>query len=135
MKGFIVPDYWSSFWDIFWWCLTVFIFVAYLMALFSIIADLFGDRELSGLGKAVWLICLVLLPLLTALAYLIFRGEGMAERSARDQRAAQTAADDYIGSVAGGPAAEIAQAKDLLDSGAITDAEFATIKAGALSKV
>ena len=130
-----MPDYWSSFWDILWWCLTVFIFVAYLMALFSIIADLFGDRELSGLGKAVWLIGLVLLPLLTALAYLIFRGADMAERSVRAHRVAQTGAGDYVRSGAGGPAAEIAQAKELLDSGTITGDEFATIKAGALAKV
>ena len=130
-----MPDYWSSFWDIIWWCLTVFVFVAYLMALFSIIADLFSDRELSGLGKAVWLIGLVLLPLLTALAYLILRGGDMADRSARDQRAAQTGTRDYLRSGAVGPAAEIAQAKELLDSGAITEDEFATIKTGALAKV
>jgi hypothetical protein len=119
-----MPDYWSSFWDIIWWCLTVFVFVAYLMALFTIIADLFGDRELPGLGKAAWLIGLVLLPFLTAVAYLIFRGADMADRSARGPRRP----------VSVGPAAEIAQAKDLLDAGAITGDEFATIKAGALAR-
>lgn len=129
-----MPDYWSSFWDILWWCLTVFVFVAYLMALFSIIADLFGDRELSGAAKALWLICLLLLPLLTALAYVLLRGAGMAERSARHQQAARTATADHIHSAAGGPAAEIAQGKELLDSGVITEAEFATIKASALAR-
>jgi hypothetical protein len=129
-----VPDYWSSFWDILWWCLTVFVFVAYLMALFSIIADLFSDRELSGLGKAVWLIGLVILPLLTAVAYLIFRGADMAERSVRGQPVARTGVGEHARPMSGGPAAEIAQAKELLDSGAITGDEFATIKAGALAR-
>ena len=80
------------------------------------------------------MIFLIFLPFLTALAYLVFRGPGMAERSVAQHRAAQAAADDYIRSVAGGPAAEIAQAKELLDSGAITQSEFEAIKSSALSK-
>ncbi len=129
-----MPDFWSSIWDTIWWALTFFVFIAYLLALFSIISDLFRDRKLSGWAKAVWLVFLIFLPFLTALAYLVFRGPGMAERSVAQSQAAQAAADDYIRSVAGGPAAEIAQAKGLLDSGAITQSEFETIKASVLGK-
>jgi hypothetical protein len=129
-----MPDYWSSIWDTIWWALTFFVFIAYLLALFSIISDLFRDRAMSGWGKAVWLLFLIFLPFLTALAYLVFRGPGMAERSIAQSQAAQAAADDYIRSVAGGPAGEIAKAKELLDSGAITQSEFDSIKAAALAK-
>ena len=105
-----------------------------MLALFSIITDLFRDRKLSGVAKAIWLVFLIFLPFLTALAYLVFRGPGMAERSIGQQRAAQQAADDYIRSVAGGPAGEIAQAKSLLDSGAISQSEYDALKAKALAQ-
>ncbi|HMU35378.1 MAG TPA: PLDc N-terminal domain-containing protein [Marmoricola sp.] len=129
-----MPDFWSSIWDTVWWALTLFVFIAYLLALFSIITDLFRDRKLSGVAKAIWLVFLIFLPFLTALAYLVFRGPGMAERSIGQQRAAQQAADDYIRSVAGGPAGEIAQAKSLLDSGAISQSEYDALKAKALAQ-
>jgi hypothetical protein len=129
--------FWSSFLDILWWSLTVFVFVAYLMALFSIITDLFRDRALNGFAKAVWLLFLVFLPFLTALAYLIFRGKGMGERSAQQAAAAQNATEDYVRSLAGSaatPTDEIERAKRLLDAGAITDAEFASLKQAALGR-
>ncbi|WP_343996101.1 SHOCT domain-containing protein, partial [Nocardioides dubius] len=127
-----MPDYWSSIWDTIWWALTIFVFIAYLIALFSIISDLFRDRELGGVAKAIWLVCLVFLPFLTALAYLIFRGSGMAERTVRQQRAAQSAFDEYVRTVSGGPASEISSAKELLDQGAISQAEFDQIKQAVL---
>lgn len=129
-------SFWSAIWDIFWWFLTAFVFIAYLMALFAIITDLFRDRNLGGVAKAVWLIFLMFLPFVTALAYLIFRGAGMSERSTARANEARSAADEYIRSVAesGGPTAEIARAKSLLDSGAITASEFETLKAAALRK-
>lgn len=124
-----------AIWNVIWWFFTVFVFVAYLMALFSIITDLFRDRELSGIVKAVWLLFLVGLPFVTALAYLIFRGKGMSERSAAQARTVQQATDDYVRSVASsGPSSEIAQAKALLDAGTITATEFAQLKAAALAK-
>lgn len=122
-------SFWTAIWDMIWWFLTVFVFLAYLMALFTIIGDLFRDRKLGGFAKAIWLLCLVFVPFLTALVYLIVRGGGMGERSAAQNQAAQQATSDYIRSVAGSsPAAEIAQAKQLLDSGAITPEEFGRIK-------
>lgn len=128
-------DFWTDFWDIIWWFVWAFVFVAYLFALFSIITDLFRDRELSGWWKALWLVALVLVPFLTALVYLIARGRGMAERSVRAVSTARDASDAYIRDVAGSsPGQQIAQAKSLLDSGAITADEFATLKAHALGQ-
>lgn len=125
--------FWSVIWDTIWWFLTVFIFVAYLIVLFSIISDLFRDRKLNGLAKAIWMIFLIFLPFLTAVVYLIVRGRGMGERSDAQVREAQSAADAYIRSVAGGSAAgEIERAKALLDAGAIDKTEFESLKSAAL---
>lgn len=128
--------FWTAIWDTIWWFLTFFIFIAYLFALFNIIIDLFRDRKLNGWFKAIWLVFLVVVPFITALVYLIARGRGMSERASRDARDAQNAADDYIRSVGGlSPAAEIAQAKSLLDAGAISAEDFERLKAAALKKV
>ncbi|MFF2372226.1 SHOCT domain-containing protein [Agromyces sp. NPDC058110] len=129
-------DFWSNFWSIIWWFLWIFVFVAYLMILFSIVGDLFRDHKLNGWWKAVWIIFLIFVPFLTALVYLIARGQGMAERSQKEARQMQAATDDYIRQTAGSasPSDEIAKAKGLLDSGAISAEEFAHLKAQALSK-
>lgn len=129
-------NFWQSFWDIIWWFLWAFVFISYLFALFAVIADLFRDQKLNGWWKAVWIIFLIFVPFLTVLIYLIARGNGMAERSAKEARQVQSATDDYIRDVAGSsPSDEIAKAKSLLDAGTITPEEFASIKAHALSKV
>lgn len=125
--------FWGSFWDLIWWFLLAFIFVAYLFALFAIITDIFRDPSLGGWGKALWLIFLIFFPILTALVYLIVRGKGMSERAAAAQRQVQNAQDKYIRQVAGtSPAEEIAQAKKLLDDGTITPDEYEHLKAKAL---
>lgn len=127
-------SFWSTIWDTIWWFITIFVFIAYLMALFSIITDLFRDRKMNGWLKAVWLIFLMFVPFLTALVYLITRGSGMADRSAAVQKNTEQATSAYIRSVAGAsPATEIAQAKQLLDSGAITQIEFDQLKSQVLS--
>jgi len=87
-------NFWESFWDIIWWFFWVFAFIAYLMALFAIIGDLFRDHKLNGWAKAVWIIFLIFVPFLTALIYLIARGSGMAERSQKQARQYQAATDD-----------------------------------------
>ncbi len=126
--------FWGSFWDLIWWFLAVFIFFAYIMALFSVISDLFRDHKLNGWWKAVWIIFLIFVPFLTLLVYLIARGPGMAERNQKEVAQAQQAADSYIKQVAGTSASdEIAKAKALLDAGTITQAEYDSIKAKALS--
>jgi len=124
-----------SFWDIIWFIVISFAFIAYLMVMFSIIADLFRDRETGGFAKAVWILALIFLPFLTALIYLIARGGGMAERSAEHARAVQSAQESYIKNVAGtaSPVDQVAQAKALLDSGAISAAEYESLKSKALA--
>jgi hypothetical protein len=125
---------WSNFWSVIWLFFWSFAFVAYLFALFAIISDLFRDHKLNGWWKALWIIFLIFVPFLTALVYLIARGPGMAERNQKEARQYQAATDDYIRQVAGSsPADEIAKAKALLDSGAITPDEFAHLKAHALA--
>jgi predicted PurR-regulated permease PerM len=124
-----------SFWDVIWFIIVSFAFIAYLMVMFNIIIDLFRDKSVSGGMKALWIVCLIFFPLITALIYLIVRGGGMAERSVAEARQMQADTDDYIRSVAGGasPADQIAKAKALLDSGAITQQEFEALKAKALA--
>mgnify|MGYP000215104741 CR=1 FL=1 len=125
----------DSFWDFFWFIISFFLLMAYLVVLFQVITDLFRDRDTSGWVKAVWVFFLVFLPMLTALIYLIVRGKGMTERSIAAAQSAQADAEAYIRSVsagAGSPADEITRAKALLDSGAIDQAEFDALKAKAL---
>lgn len=124
----------DSFWDFLWLILITFAFVAYLMLLFAIIGDLFRDHKLSGWWKAVWVFFLIFLPFITALVYLIARGDGMSQRSLAAAQQLKSEQDAYIKDVAGkSPADQIADAKALLDAGTITDAEFASLKAKALS--
>ncbi len=126
---------WDSFWDYFWSMLVVFAFIAYLIILFNILVDLFWrDHKTSGWIKAVWVIFLIVFPYLTALIYLIARGGGMAQRASEAARAAKKETDEYIRSAAGrSPAQEIADAKGLLEAGAISQAEFDALKAKALA--
>lgn len=127
-------NHFNTFWDVIWTFFWAFAFIAYLIALFSIITDLFRDREMSGILKAVWLIFLFFLPFLTALIYLIARGDGMARRSAEQAKANQERAHEYIRDVAGSSASdEIAKAKGLLDNGTITAEEYEKLKATALA--
>lgn len=124
----------SNFWDLIWLIFSAFMFVAYLLILFQVIADLFRDSELGGGSKALWLICLVFLPMLTALVYVLTRGKGMAERQRASMERSKAEADNYIRQVAGkSPADQIADAKALLDAGTISQEEFAKLKAKALA--
>ncbi|MDF3305722.1 SHOCT domain-containing protein [Rhodococcus sp. T2V] len=124
----------DSFWDFLWVIIVTFGFVAYLILLFSIITDLFRDHKTSGWVKAIWIVFLFFVPLLTALVYLITRSKSMAERSMAAAQEAKQAQDSYIRSVAGKSSAEqIADAKALLDAGTITQEEYDTLKAKALS--
>lgn len=124
-----------SFWDVVWFIIIAFAFTAYLMMLFSIVADLFRDPDTSGLAKAAWLIALVFFPVLTALVYVIARGRGMADRNLAGRAAAQKQQEAYIKDVAGkaSPTDQIAQASALLEKGTISQSEFDTLKAKALA--
>lgn len=122
-----------DFWDIIWFIVVSFFFIAYLMVMFSILMDLFRDHETSGWAKAVWVVFLLIFPFITALIYLVVRGKSMAERRTADTIQLKQAQDAYIRQVAGSdPTAQIANGKKLLDDGAITAEEFEQIKRTAL---
>jgi hypothetical protein len=110
------------------------IFIAALVVMFMVVTDLIRDKNLSGWWKALWILALIFVPVLTSLVYLIARGDGMAERSVKEANDMRDKSEEYIRSVAGkSPAEEIASAKALLDSGAITPEEFGSLKARALA--
>jgi hypothetical protein len=124
----------SNFWDVLGLIFSTFVFVAYLMVMFQIVVDLFRDQGLSGGWKAIWILGLVFLPVLTAVIYVIARGKGMAERQRSVQDRAKADTDAYIRNVAGqSPAEQIASAKALLDAGTINKDEFARLKTKALA--
>ena len=130
----IAADY--PFLNILWSMIIFFAWVAWLLILFRVIGDVFRRHDTSGWGKAAWLIFVIVLPFLGVLIYLIAHGDDMAKRDLEQARAAQANMDDYVKSVAGsggGAAAEIDRAKQLLDSGAITQVEFEAIKAKAIA--
>ena len=117
-------DFWDFFWLLFW----TYVFIAYLTVLFSIVADIFRDHEMKGWAKAAWIIFLIFLPVLTAITYIIWRGQAMGER--QEARAMQA---EYGRSGPGPSSAdEIVKAKALLDNGSITADEYAALKAKAL---
>jgi hypothetical protein len=125
----------DSFWDFFWFIISFFLLMAYLMVLFQIITDLFRDRDTNGWVKAVWIFFLIFLPILTSLVYLIARGRQMTERNISAVQSAQRDQEAYIRQVSSSatPADQIAQAKGLLDSGAISAEEYDALKAKALA--
>ena len=124
-----------GFWDFLWLLFWSYIFVAYLMLLFHIFADVFRDRDLGGFAKALWVIFLIVAPFLSVLIYLIARGRGLAERQAGAARQAQAETEQYIQSVASAPSSadQIASAKALLDDGTISQTEYEQLKAKALA--
>ena len=122
------------FMDVLWSMVIFFLFVIWIWILITVFADIFRRRDIGGGMKAVWIIFVILLPYLGVFIYLIAEGHKMAERNAEQMQSARAQQDEYIKSVAGSSAADqIAQAKTLLDSGAITQAEFDGLKAKALS--
>jgi hypothetical protein len=123
-----------TFWDFLVWSFWFYLVVVCISIFIRVFIDLFRDPELNGWAKALWVLFLVVVPFLAAFIYLIARGGRMAQRSMAGARQAQVQSDDYIRSVAGSssPAAEIEAGKQLLDSGAITPAEFEALKTKAL---
>jgi hypothetical protein len=123
----------SEFWQVFWFAIELFVLFAYLMVFFQIIGDIFRDRNLGGLSKALWVIVLIFFPILGALVYLVARGRGMATRRQAAAAAAEDEVHAYIRQIAAtDPVSEIAQAQKLLEQGVITKDEFETLKAKAL---
>ena len=129
----IAADY--PFLDIFWTMIIFFVWITWIWMVIAIFADIFSRRDISGWAKAAWCVFVIVLPFLGVLIYLIANSNGMSERKMGQVQAQRAEFDDYVKNVAasGGPAAEIDKAKQLLDSGAITQAEFDAIKAKALA--
>jgi hypothetical protein len=124
----------TSFWDLLWTMLLIFAWIAFFMLLFFVLIDVFRRHDISGWKKTAWVLFMIFLPFIGILSYLVVNGNGMAERNVKEAQDQQAATDEYIRSVAGAsPTDQIAQAKGLLDSGAITQEEFDQIKANALA--
>ncbi|MEY4169909.1 MAG: hypothetical protein RLZ94_982 [Actinomycetota bacterium] len=116
-----------------WSLLLIFFMIMYFMILFSVVIDLFRNHQMGGFAKALWIIFLIFIPLISLLVYVIVYGKGMAERQQSAVVQAQQEQDAYIKQVAGtSPAEQIAQAQQLLNSGAISQDEFDKLKSKAL---
>ena len=130
----LAADY--PFLNILWSMIIFFAWVIWIWIMIIILSDVFRRRDISGWGKAAWIVFLIVLPFLGVLVYLIAQHDGMAQRSEDAAQSQKAQFDDYVRNTAGsggGSAAEIEKAKQLLDSGAITADEFAALKAKALA--
>lgn len=129
----MAADY--PFIDVFWSMIIFFFWVIWIWIVITVLIDVFRRHDIGGFAKALWVIFVVILPWLGVLVYLIVEHDGMRERSVSQAREQQQAFDSYVRDTAGtsDAASQIAQAKQLLDSGAITQAEFEALKAKALA--
>jgi hypothetical protein len=133
LSTLFAADY--PFLDILWTMLIFFLWVMWFWLLIVIIGDVFRRRDIGGGKKTIWLIFILFVPFIGVLAYVLANSDGMAERNMERARSQKAQMDEYVRETAGsgGTAAEIDKAKQLLDSGAITQAEFDAIKAKALA--
>jgi hypothetical protein len=129
----MAADY--PFLDVFWSILIFFLWVIWIWIVITVLIDVFRRQDIGGFAKALWVIFVVILPWLGVLVYLIIEHNGMRERSESQAREQKQQFDSYVREAAGStdPASQIAQAKQLLDSGTITQAEFDSLKAKALA--
>jgi Short C-terminal domain/Phospholipase_D-nuclease N-terminal len=127
----IAADY--PFLDVLWTLIIFFCWVAWIWIVITVFIDVFRRDDIGGWGKAGWVVLVIVLPFLGVLIYVIAQHDGMRERSMRQARAQRQEFDQYVREAAGGSAAEIAKAKELLDAGTINQQEFDAIKAKALS--
>jgi hypothetical protein len=124
-----------TFGDVMWTMFVFFAWIIFFWLLFTVFGDLFSRHDLSGWAKAGWTIFVIIVPYLGIFIYLIASGKGMGERAAQRAQAQQSQVDDYVRSVASSDSSadQIAKGKQLLDSGALTQAEFDQLKAKALT--
>ncbi|HKN45160.1 MAG TPA: SHOCT domain-containing protein, partial [Propionibacteriaceae bacterium] len=127
----IAADY--PFMDVLWSMIIFFFWVIWIWIVITVLIDVFRRHDIGGWAKAAWVIFVVILPWLGVLIYLIAEHDGMRERSMKQAQAQRQEFDEYVRDTAGGSVAEIAKAKELLDSGSITQEEFEAIKAKALA--
>jgi signal transduction histidine kinase len=130
---FVGADY--PFLDVFWTMLVFFVWVIWIWLLITILVDVFRRHDIGGATKVLWVIFVILVPFVGVFAYLLVNHDEMATRNVEQMKAQQAQFDSYVQTVAGssGAAAEIEKAKQLLDSGAITQQEFDAIKQKALA--
>ena len=133
LSTLFAADY--PFLEVLWTLLIFFLWVMWFWLLIVIIGDVFRRRDIGGGKKTIWLIFILFVPFIGVLAYVLSNSDGMAERNMERARSQRAQMDDYVRETAGsgGAAAEIDKAKQLLDSGAITQTEFDAIKAKALA--
>jgi len=127
----IASDY--PFLNIFWTMILFFAWVAWIWIAVTVFIDIFRRRDASGWVKAAWVVFVIVVPFVGVLIYLIANHDGMADRSVKEAQTQKAQFDEYVRDAAGGSAAEIAKAKELMDSGAITSQEFEQIKQKALA--
>ena len=129
----LAADY--PFLDVLWTMLIFFCWIIWFWLLITVFADVFRRHDIGGGAKTLWIIFVIVLPFLGVFIYLISQNEGMTQRNIEKAQAQQAHMDQYVKSVAGsgGAAGEIEKAKGLLDSGAITQAEFDSLKQKALA--
>ncbi len=126
----IAADY--PFMDVLWTMIVFFAWIAWIWIAITCFVDIFRRHDIGGWHKAFWVVFIIIVPFLGVLVYLIAQHDGMRERSIKQAQEQQAAFDDYVRDAAGGSAGEIAKAKELLDSGAIDQAEFDRLKQKAL---
>jgi Phospholipase_D-nuclease N-terminal/Short C-terminal domain len=128
----IAADY--PFLDVLWTMILFFAWAAWIWIAITVFIDIFRRDDIGGWGKAAWVVFVILVPFLGVLVYLIAQHDGMRERSVKQVQEQKAALDQYVRDTAGGSATEIAKGKELLDAGAITQAEFDALKAKALGR-
>jgi hypothetical protein len=121
------------FLEFLWAMIVFFAWIAWIWIAITCFIDIFRRRDIGGWHKAAWVVFIIVIPFLGVLVYLIAQHDGMRERSVKQAQEQQAAFDKYVKDTAGGSAAEIAKAKELLDAGTITQEEFEAIKARALA--
>ncbi len=128
---FLAADY--QFGEVFWTIVVFFAWFAWIWIAITCFIDIFRRDDIGGWHKAFWVVFIIVIPFLGVLVYLIAQHDGMRDRSMEQAKSQQATMDQYVRDTAGGSASEIAKAKELLDSGTISQTEFDSIKAKALS--
>jgi hypothetical protein len=127
----LAADY--PFLNVLWTMIIFFAWIIYIWVAITVLIDVFRRHDIGGWHKALWVVFVIVLPFLGILVYLISNHDGMRDRSVKEVKAQQAAFDQYVRDAAGGSAAEIAKAKELLDAGTISQQEFDAIKQKALA--
>jgi hypothetical protein len=128
----LAADY--PFLDVLWTMIIFFAWVTWFWLLITVFADIFRRHDIGGGAKVLWMIFVIVLPFLGVFIYLLTQNQGMTERNVKQAQNQKAQFDQYVRETAGGAAAEIEKAKGLLDSGAITQAEYDAIKQKALAQ-